>query len=448
MTLHAVPAPATGPTAFDVVDVLGRFASLARRSPTLDGGVPIRVAQGCVPLLEGNAWGWQVAIARRLELRKRLGSWHASSPAHDEIDRMTRAAVPMLLRDGTLRAGAWVKRLEAGALETGRKVSLFSGLFVRPRAGWRLRVSTLANRRSWLYTIDEAILDDTDAFTPLMLDVRPARDVDTFALDGEVATLAVLPARTTFSRATLDEAPEIARAHIGFYDAQYFATKTRGEVARKYRDEVVRPARLAPVEASDEVSVRVVDGGPSLVEPAAPMRFHRATGVVAAPANAYDRLVLRNAVSFTATFDGYKLVVEPDRTELERFAADVRATWQAWQRASGAAFHEGALLYLTKYVTPHPPGEPHFFVKPPSLIVTSPGTSTAIDGRPGAGFDIMRGVVRTDGFHAAPAVFHLWRPGETIRIARGAPLADLFVFPRSLDDASFAMTSAGPGGAW
>jgi hypothetical protein len=353
---------------------------------------------------------------------------------------------------------------------------LFSGLFVRPRAGWRLRLSTLANRRSWLYTIDEAILDDSDGFTPVMLDVLPGRDVDAFALDGEVATLAVLPARTTFSRCTLDEAPEIGRAHVGFYDAQYFATKTRGDVARKYRDVIVRPARLASVEtprttrafhdtvqahglsipgssrASEDpggVHARVVDGGPSLVEPAAPARFHRPGGpVTAAAGTAPDRLLIRNAVSFTATFDGYKLTVEPDRAELERFAADVCTTWQAWQRATGAEFHEGALLYLTKYVTPHPPGEPHFFVKPPALIATSPGTSTLIDGRPGPGFDIMRGVVRTDGFHAAPAVFHLWRPGETIRIARGSPLAELFVFPRLLDDASFALTAAGPGGAW
>ena len=470
MSLEAVPAPATGPVAFDVVDVLAGFASLARRSPTLDGGVPIRVAQGCVPLLEGNAWGWQIALARRIELRRRLGSWSAHGPSMEhgiaELDRMTRAAVPMLLRDGTLRAGAWVKRLERGALDAGRAISLFTGLFVRPRAGWRLRVSTLANRRSWLYGIDEAILDDTDAYTPLMLEVVPNRETAAFVLDGQVATVGVLPAQTTFSRATVDEAPEIARAHVDFYDARYFATKKRGEVARKYRDDVVRGSRGSSVSATgtststadtaeprrDDMPVvhaRVVDGGPSLVEPTAPARFHRSTGPIVAPAGtAPDRLVMRNAVAFTASFDGYTLTVEPDRAELERFADEVRSAWQRWQTASGAQFHEGALLYLTKYVTPHPPGEPHFFVKPPALIETSSGTSTLLDGRPGPGFDILRGVVRTDGFHAAPAVFHLWRPGETIRVARGAPLVEMFVFPRSLDEASFTAATAGPGGAW
>jgi len=431
MTLESVPAAKPDAlVAFDVVDVLGRFTSLTRRTPTLDGGVPIRVAQGCVPLLEGNAWGWQLSLAKRIELRRgRLGSWQTVASSHvDSLDRMTRAAVPMLVRDGTLRAGAWVKRLEQGALVTaGRSLSLFTGLFVRPRADHRLRVATLGNRRSWMYTITETILDDADAFTPLVVDITPSRDADSLILDGEIASLGVLPARTTFSRATLEEASDVARSHVDFYDQRYFETKKRGEVARKYRDSVSRSPRPASGEAPH---ARIVDGGPSFVE--------------IAP----DRLIIRNAVSFSATFDGYTLTATPDRSELESFSADVRTAWQRWQATAQREFHEGALLYLTKYITPHPPGEPHFFVKPPSLIETTPGTSTLISGRPGTGFDIMRGVVHSDAFHAAPAVFHLWRPGETIRIPRGAPLADLFVTPRTLDDASFAYTAAGPGGSW
>ena len=132
----------------------------------------------------------------------------------------------------------------------------------------------------------------------------------------------------------------------------------------------------------------------------------------------------------------------------DAFATRVRETWQAWKTATSADFHEGALLYLTKYLTPHPPGEPHFFVKPPSLLVSSPGTSILIDGHHGAAYDIMRGVVRSDTFHATPAVFQLYRPGETIRVAKGAPLADLFVYPRTLDDATFESSTAGPGGSW
>ena len=445
MTIEAVAA--TRDEGFELVDVLAGFTTLAHRSPTLDGGVPVRVAQGCVPLLEGNAWGMQVTLAQPIELRRRFGGWSVTACQRgEELSRMTRASVPMLIADGMLRPGAWVKRLERGAIETGRTISLFTGLLVRPRPGLRLRVSTLANRRSWLYTIDEAILDDTSAFCPLVLDIVPSRDAEALTLAGEIATLAVLPAQTAFARCTLDEASDVAAAHARFYDGDYFATKRRGAVARKYRDEIVRHPRAA---SGEPVRARIVEGGPSLVEPAPPPRLHRAAGpLLVPPATPPDRLVVRNAVSFTATFDGYTVTIEPVQAELERYAAEVRALWQAHLAATGIPAHEGALLYLTKYFTPHPPGEPHFFVKPCALVETSPGTSTVIDGRHGAAYDVMRGVVRTDAFHALPAVFQLWRPGAQISVPRGAPLADLFVVPRALDDVAVAATTAGAGGAW
>ncbi len=438
--------------AFDVVDVMGGLCSLVRRSPTLGGSVPVRVAQGCVPLLEGNAWGHAIALSRRIVLKKKLGGWTVVSfDDGDELSRMCRASVPLLGKDGTLRPGAWGKRLERGVVETGRSLSLFTGLFVRPHAGVRLRTSTIANRRSVLYTIDEAILDDTDALCPLVLDIVPAPGVETITLDGEIATLAVLPAHVRITRCSLSEASDVAAAHVGFYDADYFATKKRGQVARTYRDDVVRASRAADrnAAATGPAELRVVDGGPALVEPAAPARFHRASGPIAAPAGtAPDRLLVRNAVPFTATYDGYTVAIDHDRTALDRYAAEVRDSWQRWLAASGTPSHEGALLYLTKYFTPHPPGEPHFFVKPCALVATGSGSSTVIDGRPGSGFDVMRGVVRTDRFHAAPAVFQLWRPGETITVARGTVLAELLAFPRDLDDTSFDMATAGAGGTW
>jgi hypothetical protein len=413
--------------ALDVIDVLGGFATLGKRSQTLDGSVPVRVAQGCVPLLEGNAWGWQVTLARPIELRKKLTGWAASGAGLDELQRMTRAAVPMLRRDGTLRDGRWLKRLERGAVDVGRTVSVFTGLFVRPRPGWRLRVSSLANRRSWLYSVEELLVDDSDAFTPLMLDVVPTRDVESLRLEGEVATIGVLPARVTHTAASLGEDDAVARAHVGFYDGEYFDTKKRGNVARKYRDDIVRSPRPASEEPA---AMRIVHGGPVHVEALT------------------DRARVRNAISFVATFDGYKVHIEPHPGELETLARGTRDAWDAWRSASGVAFHDGALLYLTKYFTPHPAGEPHFFVKPPTLVATTPGTSTLIDGIPGGGYDVMRGVVRTDSFHAVPAVFQLWQPGTTISVARGTPLCDLFVFPRALDDATFELVTSGPAGAW
>ena len=58
-----------------------------------------------------------------------------------------------------------------------------------------------------------------------------------------------------------------------------------------------------------------------------------------------------------------------------------------WARVYGAEFlaaHKGALWYLTKYFTPHPPGEPHFFVKPLAFTRTAAGEAAVIES-PGEG---------------------------------------------------------------
>jgi hypothetical protein len=453
----AAPAPGTAPgaIAFDIVDVLGA-ASLVRRSLTLGGSVPVRVAQACVPLLEGNAWGFQIALRERIELRPRLGRWSVAGSQEsrrriDELDRLVRASVPLLVRDGTLREGAWRARLRRGLVAAGRTISVFTGLFARPRPGVRLRQSSTANRRSWSYAIDEAILDDPDALCPIVLGVIPAPGVTSLVLEGEIATLAALPARAAFDRIELgdgDRASRVAAEHARFYDAGYFATKRRGAVARKYRDEIARGGTTAPAGPDAEALVVGIGAPGPVIAPASPRCFHRAAGPCQPPpGSAPDRLVVTNAVALTATFDGAHVVVEPDAGELAAYARTVRTCWERWLAREGGA-HDGALLYLSKYVTPHPPGEPHFFVKPSALVRTPPGVSTVIDGVCGDGYDILRGVVRTDAFHAVPAVFQLWRPGVRITVARGAPLAHLFPSPRSLIDASFASATGGAAAAW
>jgi hypothetical protein len=325
--------------------------------------------------------------------------------------RQARAALPKAVADGLVSPHAR-KRLERGlVVVSGGTISLFTGLYARPRPGVRLRLSATANRRSFAFSVAEEMLDDPDGWLPIVLNITPRADV--LVLEGEVATLAPLPARFELARCSLTEAPAVVSAHIRFYDGEYFATKQRGQVARKYRDEVAR----RPASTSD-VKLTVVDAGPSCVE----LRG--------------DRAVFVNPVAMTATFDGMHVTVELDRDQLARYASEVRAAWQH------VTCHEGALLYLTKYITPHPAGEPHFFTKPCALVASSPGVSTVIDGICGDGYDVLRGVVRTDAFHATPAVFQLWQPRHTVAIPRGAPLAQLFPTTPALADATFDAVSA------
>jgi len=426
-------------TAFTVVDVLGGFASLVKRSATLDGSVPVRVARACVPLLEGNAWGFQIALRDRLVFKRRLGGW--SVDGLDDATRLLRATVPMLVADGTLRDGNWRKRLERGVVDTRGGLSVFTGLFVQPHAGVRLRQASTSNRRSYDYTIREAILDDSTGLVPVILDLDATRD--SFVLAGEIATLAALPSAVQFHTTDLAHATGPRDAHLAFYDRDYFATKKRGDTARSYRDDIVRHQ----VDAADDapVTATIVEAGPRSLSLASPSLYHRADGpsreALALPCA--DRIVFTNAVELAATFDGQHVTVSPDKDQLAAYAREVAATWKPYA-PPGTTDPWGALLYLSKYVTPHPPGEPHFFVKPSALLATSPGTSTVIDGDKGhPDFDVLRGVVASDAFHATPAVFHLRRPGETFTVAAGYRLAELFPVPRRLIDAGFRFRAGG-----
>lgn len=426
---------------FEIVDVLGGFASLARRSPTLDGSVRVRAAQACTPLLEGNALGAQIVLRDAIRVRRRaLGGLDVRVP--DDLAARARALAPFLRARGLVAPGSgWDARLGEGLVARARSgITLFTGLFARPSPGVRLRVAGTKNRRSFAYDVREAILDDADGLTPIVLAIDLAADDVTLA--GEVATIVPLPARTRLGERAAADGPEVLRAYVDFYDRAYFEAKRAGEAPRKYRSMVARQ------EGADapwgEAAIEAVASGPSFVEPALPASIHRAAGPASVDGASPDRLVVKNAVPFSVTWDGLRVAIEPDATALAAFAARVREALGPLLAANAAEPHEGSLLYLTKYFTPHPPGEPHFFVKPPCLVRTPPGVSTWIEGRGGRGHDVLRGVVETDSFHATPAVFELVTPGARVEIPAGAPLAELFALPRSLAASPFTERALSP----
>ena len=188
-------------------------------------------------------------------------------------------------------------------------------------------------------------------------------------------------------------------------------------------------------------SCRVVVAGPARFDVVRDAVFLTGSGpsLEKRPAEArrLESIVFRNHPAFTALYDGHTLALAYDRRAL---ATAARAVERTWAEAFGEGFvtgHRGALLYLTKYFTPHPPGEPHFFVKPWAFTLTPPGWSSLIEGFHGDGYDVMRGVISTDVFHATPAVFHVRREGSAIRVGDGAPLLRVLPIPRRLLAAGF-----------
>lgn len=430
-----------------VLDALGGLARLTRRSPTLDGALPLRAAQGCTPLLDGNAYGLQVFVDHPVRLTRGASGWSArwvlphetssgwglDAPERPRLpawESLCAAALPALRARGLL-SPAWCDRLAGGPLWVSRRwfrtsrAALWTGLLARPAEGLALRVLRGANRRPLGLSARPYAVTDASGWTPLLLDLDLDDGRDEVVLAGEVATLGVFDPRAVIARAPLDGSDE-ARALLDFYDAEYFAAKRAGRVTRKYRREVGADGDGLDVDGR----LTVLGGLDAEVTDAPPERIEGPGGLTREGATV-ARVTVRNAVAFTARYDGHTVSLDWDRAALARRRAAIESQW-AWATAAEPDAHRGALWYLTKYFTPHPAGEPHAFVKPAALFSTPRGWSTLVEGVAGAGYDVLRGVVRTDGFHAAPAVLAFTDVGARVRVPEGEPLAELCPAPRAL----------------
>lgn len=408
-------------TAFTVWDALG-LARLAKRRGDLGGSVPLRVARGCDPLFEGNAFGFQITLTHPMTLRRGPQGWGVEmDPAHAALAARQRGVLSRLAAQGCALEGLAgfadrVVQLEPTAPGHAR-VRLWTGLCVRPDTGVWLRVSATANRRNRALEVAEHFIPDGGACVPLILSIGLSPHTpDRVNLVGEIATLAPVAPGARIVEVPLVQAPEIGAAHTAFYDKAYYETK-RGQVTRKYR----KLSLPAGEQGDAPARCRVVTVGPS----AHTLGTHPVADVTFA-----------NLVPFEATYDGYSFSVASDQRALQ---AGADAVEQAFEAALGPLtdMSPRALLYFTKYFTLHPPGEPHFFVKPWAFMQTPPGWSSLLEGLHGDGFDVLRGVVATDVFHATPAVFQVDRMGTPIQVGLGQPLLRVIPIPRRLITAGF-----------
>jgi hypothetical protein len=427
MALSLPPDDPVSPHGFEAVNVFEPIARLVRRSATRDGAVPLRVVQGCVPLLEGNAAGHQVVLDTPLTLTRSWGRLDLRRDAHfDAATRALRAAVPALVAQGVLpRDGAWARRLAGGFVWRDRgALRVWTGVLVRPGRRCWLRVGEARNWAAFDLRLRPYWVAPGQ-WVPVVLEVLDAPDG--LRLRGEVATLLPVPDGARAERRDEDALPVLGRAHADFYDAQYFAAK-KGTVTRKYRRLVHAPDHLVntpDLPDAPDVAMEVVHlaGPPPVVVPVTEALGPASEHPVAC-APRVEHLRFFNAVGFRARFDGHTVTLQYDEAQRAEGAA---AVTRALARALGAGWadaHPGALLYLTRYFTPHPDGEAHFFVKPWAFVRSPAGVDGLCEGHSGPGYEVMRGVVRTHVFHAAPGVFHL-APGRDIIVDRGAPLLDL-----------------------
>ncbi|TMQ17940.1 MAG: hypothetical protein E6J91_09155, partial [Deltaproteobacteria bacterium] len=90
-------------TAFEVLDALG-LARLVKRSGDLGGSAPLRVTQGCVPMLEGNAFGFQITLHHPIVLRCSLDrvAVEIAAPYGEALVAAHRGALRRLIAQGFL----------------------------------------------------------------------------------------------------------------------------------------------------------------------------------------------------------------------------------------------------------------------------------------------------------------------------------------------------------
>jgi hypothetical protein len=422
--------PAALPPCFSVVDALSGQFRLHKRSPTLRGSVPLRVAQACVPLLEGNAFGFQLQTRLHIPLVRGALGWSLALSADEEAQHKKQfaRARQRLVDASYLRPDdPWLRVLEEETLFGGKarrlgrhpRLRLWTGLLVSPDRGVRLRLFQTGNRRSHGFSVEESSFASPDAWVPLIVDLHLEKAAGrTFVLPGELACLAPLPESVRLDAPPLARRLEVGRAHAAFYAPSYFQKK-EAAATRRYRKQIdVRPVATPPEAAVCEVIA------------CGPADFELVPG---------EHVLFRNQLDFSFRFDGHSVTFDLDEAMLDRRG---RALWQRFSTLYGADFvetHKGALLYLSKYFTTHPPGEPHFFVKPWAFTRTPPGWSSLVDGCAGDGYDVMRGVIATDQFHATPAVFSIFRADEDLAVPAGAPLHRLYPLPRSLQHAGFRL---------
>jgi hypothetical protein len=381
-------------------------------------------------------------------------TWLAQAPrAKVDVARVMRthqAKLATLRARGVIPArGYWAERLARPvvAMEpsllgwTRPVVTLDTGWLVRPTAGAWVRLTGAANRRSTDYDVRETVYPDPANFVPLVIELELRDGVEDVWIEGEVATLALVPDRVKVEVTSIENAPEAGRAHLAFFDAAYFDAKRAGEVTRKYRKALDRAASEPATESS-----RLVEAGPSACDVDVFHRFALGDGVRERVPESYGRVEsvrVRNAVACTARYDGHTVSLTWDRDALDARARAIESRWRALYGDALGDAERGALWYLTKYFTPHPPAEPHFFAKPCAFMVTPRGWSSWIEGSHGGGYDVLRGVVETDWFHAAPAVFAIWKRATPIRIPAGVTLARVTPVPRAWVEPEFDLKPFG-----
>ena len=325
----------------DIVSVVEGFFRIEKRSETLDGSLPLRAAQGCKPLLDGNAAGFYVRPAVPALIRKSrsgatlvLGDEGYAIVSADYAQKVERLVDRGFIR----RDGPWHRELMRGiAWQRKNVLHLWTGHLVRPAPGVWVLVSGAWNRRCLVNLIEHVIPED-GSFVPLILrlDLTSLDAADTW-LDTELACLTPLDPRVAMSRRSLQERAEIGRAYCEFYDSSYLEPRARGEYVGRYRKITLGEPESDGAEQAE--CQLVVAGRPEFHGIGTFDRYATAEAWsrTCTRQNALQYAIVRNICEVSGRWDG--LEVRDIKAEMPEDIDRLRRDWVALYGADDSRLH-------------------------------------------------------------------------------------------------------------
>lgn len=412
--------------AFEVIDLLNGFCQLVKRSPNLDGSLPMRAAQHCSPVMEGSSAGAQVAARHPFYIRKSKSGYHIqlTGQGGEALERCA-SAVELAVERGLIRRGSyWHKKLAEGAISLrGNRLSIWTGLVIQPKPDIWLLVTAAFNRRSRVEILPHVIASQGPVPLVLEADLAATRFEGNVWMQEEIGCVMPVRPKVKMRITKFEKELEIARAFIDYYDPSYQEEKRHHATARYRRMHTKSPREAAPSGDS-----RVTSFGPAVHKIRQFERFASDQGVTKTPVvpGDLDYADICNGPAAKFIFDGNS--TEYIDTGLDKYVRPFEKFFE-----KHFPDRKGSLPGVDDYLASGSRGEAILGLVPWAFTATPTGWSTLVDAynHPSLDADGMRGIIATDWFHTLGNVLQLHRPGK-FTIRKGVPIMRLLPVPREM----------------
>jgi hypothetical protein len=419
--------------AFELYDALGEFFLIQKRSATLDGSIPLRAAQHCIPYTEGNAAGLQlIPPFFELKIKKnRKFEISTSNPPESEPYEQTLH----WLRDNAILSDDWFGILQNGPIwDRGDQAYIWTGHMIRPAENTWILSGGAYNRRAQVKTID-LIYADSKNFQPLFcaLDLSEMKP-GSYQIAAELGCLLGIQPGVEVKVAPLEESTAEIKAVCDFFDDQYYQQKKTKVATGKYRALKSQKNKLVQTFSKREKpKVLLVDMFKSPYKLETFKNFVTSRGIETDRklSDTFKFIVLKSSFAVKLLWDGTYWMVKVKAHPL------TEKLIQFWNKIGGEPGERFANT-IAEFIWLPAATESFFNVAPWVLLKTPPGWSSVYDGVHFENAEGLRGVVRTDQLYQVSGVYRLIN-GPALSIKKGSPLMRILSIPRNLLNPEYQM---------